>query len=175
MTENKTAKKVYVSIGSNINKTRNLVSCITMMRNTFGELQLSSVYESDAVGFEGESFYNMVVSFETDQSPFSIADKLREIENRHHRKRNKNCLESRTLDLDQILHGNLAIDELGVQVPHDDIVKYAFVLCPLADIASHDRHPVLSKTYTQLWSSFDQSKTPLKKIPVNLNQTIKGS
>ena len=158
---------MFVSIGSNIDKSRNVVSCVRAMRKIFGELELSPVYESDAVGFEGESFYNMVAAFETDRSPFSVANELRDIERRHHRKRNKNQLESRTLDLDQILHGELVIKENGVQIPHDDIVRYAFVLRPLADIASHRRHPVLNKTYGELWSGFACNEPPLRKIPLD--------
>ncbi len=163
------SKRVYVSIGSNIDKSHNVISCVKTMRKVFGELQLSPVYESSAVGFDGGSFYNMVVTFETCQSPFFIADRLRDIEYRHHRRRNKNQLESRTLDLDQILHGDLVIKENGVQLPHDDIVRYSFVLRPLADIASHHQHPVLNATYSELWSDFDQHKTPLKEVSLNFD------
>ena len=168
------SNRVYVSIGSNIDKSRNMVSCVRMMREIFDELKLSPVYESNAVGFEGESFYNMVAAFKTDRSPFSIANKLRDIERHHHRKRNKNQLESRTLDLDQILHGELIINENGVRIPHDDIVRYAFVLRPLADIASHRQHPALNKTYKELWSGFDHSETPLKKISLDLGRKSNG-
>lgn len=171
-------KRVYVSVGSNIDKEHNIPSGVKMMREAFGDLELSPVYESNSVGFEGESFYNMVVSFETDRSPSFVTDALKGIENRHHRKRNKNRFESRTLDLDQILHGDLVIDEADIRIPHEDIVRYAFVLRPLADIASQVKHPILSKTYIQLWTNFKDGTPSLEKVPLafteggrNLNST----
>ena len=157
---------VYVSVGSNIDKERNFISCIKSLRETFGELAMSPVYESQAVGFEGDNFYNMVVSFKTEQSPHQIAKTLKIIERQHERVPSKNSFQSRTLDLDQILHGNLTINENGIQIPHNDIVKYTFVLRPLADLSNHAVHPVLGKTYAQLWSNLDHDALPLKKVPL---------
>lgn len=164
MTKTGKQKVVYVSIGSNVDKERNVVSCIRMLRGIFGELTLSPVYESPAVGFEGGNFYNMVASFETERSPRDVAGVLRAIEKRHGRVRSKNRFESRTLDLDQVLYGDLVIRENGVQVPRDDIVQYAFVLRPLADIAGEETHPVLAKTYARLWEDFDRGAPALKKV-----------
>ncbi len=157
-------RKVYVSIGSNVDKERNVVSCVKMLRETFGELTLSPVYESAAVGFEGGDFYNMVASFETERSPRNVADVLRVIEKRHGRVRSKDRFESRTLDLDQVLYGDLVIRENGVQVPRDDVVRYAFVLRPLADIAGGETHPVLEKTYARLWEDLSRGAPALKKV-----------
>ena len=161
----KTGKQtVYVSIGSNIDKKHNVISCIAMLRETFGELKLSPVYESRAVGFDGNNFYNLVASFETAQSPRHVENALKLIEERHGRRRGKNRFESRTLDLDQLLHGDLVINENGVRIPRDDIVQHAFVLRPLADLASRAMHPVLGKTYAGLWSDFDRDATVLKRV-----------
>ncbi len=157
-------QRVYVSIGSNIDKRRNVVSCVKMLRETFGELKLSPVYESQAAGFDGDDFYNMVAAFETRRSPRAVADALRTIEQRHGRTRGKNRLASRTLDLDQILHGDLVINENGVQLPHADIVQYAFVLRPLADIASAAVHPVLGKTYAGLWADLAGTAPTLTQV-----------
>ena len=50
--------KVYLSIGSNVNRSENIRSCIDSLAAIFGQLSLSPVYESTAVGFEGDNFYN---------------------------------------------------------------------------------------------------------------------
>ena len=56
---------VYLSIGSNVNRSENIRSCIDSLSAIFGQLSLSPVYESTAVGFEGDNFYNLVVGVET--------------------------------------------------------------------------------------------------------------
>ena len=44
--------QAYISIGSNIDRARNVCFSIEALATRYGALQLSSVYESDAIGFE---------------------------------------------------------------------------------------------------------------------------
>ena len=54
---------VYLSIGSNIEREKHIRAGINALKKQFGNLTLSSVYESDAVGFDGQPFLNLIAAF----------------------------------------------------------------------------------------------------------------
>jgi 2-amino-4-hydroxy-6-hydroxymethyldihydropteridine diphosphokinase len=161
--------KVHVGIGSNIERERNVRAAIAAMRKRFGELDISRIYETEPVGFEGDPFYNMVATFDTDLPPMQLVDILREIENGNERDRQTPRLASRTLDLDLLLYGDLAVHQDGLTIPREDITRHAFVLRPLADIAGDTRHPVSGKTFAELWAAFDASEQPTRPVHIHLN------
>ncbi len=156
--------KIYISLGSNIDRDRNTRAGIQALRERFGELELSSVYESEAVGFEGDAFYNMVIACEVNEDVHSANRALAEIEDAHGRDRSGPRFSSRTLDLDLLLYDDLVLDENGLKLPREEILKNAFVLWPLAEIAPGLVHPVVKKTYAELWAGFDKSKETLSPI-----------
>lgn len=53
--------RVWLSLGSNMDREHNIRSAITALEKVFGRLIISPVYESDAVGFTGDPFLNLVV------------------------------------------------------------------------------------------------------------------
>ena len=142
---------VFVGIGSNIDKRKNIVSSVRDLSACFERLQISPVYESEAMGFDGDNFYNLVVSFHTALSPAQVARTLDKVERGHGRRRERARFVSRTLDLDQLLYDDLVTDEGGICLPHADIMACPYVLLPLVRLASLRKHPVLNKTYAQLW------------------------
>ena len=149
--------RVYISIGSNIDKQENIVSSVHSLRDHYGELSISNVYETESVGFEGENFHNLVVGLDTDEAPLEISQVLKKIEADHDRTRGKEKFESRTLDLDQILYGDLVMQMEGVNIPHPDILRYNFVLKPLAELAGSTEHPEAEKTINELWEAFEEN------------------
>lgn len=161
--------KIYISLGSNINREANTREGIKALRDCFGELELSSVYESDAVGFEGDAFFNMVIACETDLDVHSANRKLREIEDAHGRDRSGPKFSSRTLDLDLLLYDDVVLDESSLKLPRDEILHNAFVLWPLSEIAPSRKHPENKKTYDELWRDFDKQKENLRPIEFNFN------
>ena len=118
---------------------------------------VSPIYESEAVGFSGDNFLNLVVGITTRLPPRQLADRLREIEAQHGRVRGAEKFSSRTLDIDLLTFGEAVVDEKGLQLPRDEILRYAFVLRPLADVAPQERHPQSGRSYGELWAEFDQS------------------
>lgn len=155
---------IYISLGSNINKQHNTRAGIVALEQVFGELILSSVYESEAVGFEGDAFYNMVITCQVDTSVHQANQILRDIEDVNGRDRSGPKFSSRTLDLDLLLYDDLVMDENGLKLPRGEILKNAFVLWPLAEIAPDLKHPETGLSYAQLWASFDKTKENLKPI-----------
>ena len=49
--------KVFIGIGSNLNKIKNIKSCISKIKNDYENIKLSPVYETRAMGFDGPNFY----------------------------------------------------------------------------------------------------------------------
>lgn len=140
----------YVSVGSNIDKAENIEAGLTSLRETFRELSVSPIYETAAVGFDGDDFYNLVVGFESDLSAQAVFQILRELEFKHGRSPNSQKFSPRSLDLDLLLYGDELIDDGVLKLPRVDIEKYAFVLQPLADIAPDLIHPIHQKTYRKM-------------------------
>ena len=124
------------------------------LKDVFGELVISPIYETAAVGFEGDNFLNLVVSFDSDLTALDVFHKLRELEFKHGRLTNSQKYSPRCLDLDLLLYGDAIIDDGVVKLPRDDIEKFEFVLRPLADIAPQYVHPVLKKTYEMIMQRF---------------------
>ncbi|MDD5228477.1 MAG: 2-amino-4-hydroxy-6-hydroxymethyldihydropteridine diphosphokinase [Methylococcales bacterium] len=143
----------YVSVGSNIDKAKNIEAGLNSLRETFGTLTVSPIYETVAVGFEGDNFYNLVVGFTSDLSARAVFQILRDLEFKHGRLPNSQKFSPRRLDLDLLLFGEEVIDDGILKLPRADIEKYAFVLQPLADIAPNSIHPVLQKTYQKMLES----------------------
>lgn len=156
--------RCYISIGSNIDKEINIDSSLRALEKHFGELVISSLYESEAVGFSGDNFYNLVVGFDSDLGVKSVAKILRQIELDHGRTRDCKKFSARTLDLDLILYGDLILNDGRLQIPRDEIEHYAFVLEPLVEIAPDLQHPINHRSYAEIWEHFDKSQLAQKRI-----------
>lgn len=158
--------RVYVSIGSNIDRADHIRAGVAALRVRFRDLRLSTVYETKAVGFAGDDFYNLVACFDTERDVHQVASDLREIERAAGRERSAARFAARTLDLDLLLYDDLVLDEDGIRLPRDEILEYGFVLGPLAEIAPEVRHPVLGTPFGTLWERFPRTEDPLVPIPL---------
>ena len=156
--------KVYISIGSNIERETHIRAGVSALETRYGELAISTVYESRAVGFEGDDFYNLVVGFETGEPVETVEAYLEEVEQANGRVRGQAKFSPRTLDLDLLLYGDLITRREGLTLPRPEIETYAFVLLPLAELAGDLRHPESDQTYKAMWDAFDQSEQVLTAI-----------
>jgi 2-amino-4-hydroxy-6-hydroxymethyldihydropteridine diphosphokinase len=156
---------IYISLGSNIEKERYVGLGLDSLAEVLGTLQVSSLYECEAVGFEGPEFYNLVVEANTSMPLEQLTEKLRTIEYFHGRSPEAKKFSPRTLDLDLLLYDDL-ITEQPAQLPRAEILHNAFVLWPLAEIAGHIVHPIAKKTYQQLWQEFDKSTQKISQLPL---------
>lgn len=150
--------RVYISIGSNIERQKHVLAALDALQGWFGELMLSPVYESEAVGFEGAPFLNLVVGVDTTLTVAQLSARFKQLEADNGRRRDVPKFSGRTLDLDILTYGDQAGRVDGVELPRGEILKNAFVLKPLADIAPHDRHPVNGQMYAELWQSYDRDQ-----------------
>jgi 2-amino-4-hydroxy-6-hydroxymethyldihydropteridine diphosphokinase len=145
--------RAFVSVGSNLDPERNVRGALAALHRHFGELLVSTIYESEPVGFDGPNFYNLVVGFDTDDDLESIIGILSGIEQEFGRQRDGGD-DSRTLDLDLLLFGEMVQREDGPRLPRPDIETYAFVLKPLAELAPDMRHPETGETFSNMWREF---------------------
>jgi len=150
--------RVYVGIGSNIDRENSIRGAVRELTAHYGPLTLSPVYESKAHGFEGENFYNLAAGFDSAESIEIIKETLSRIESQLGRVRRENSFSARTLDLDLLLYGEMVRHDDKVNLPHPDIRRYAFVFRPLADIAPELRHPETGLTCARMWQQFEMEK-----------------
>ena len=160
--------RVYVSIGSNIEREASIRAAVQALRECFGTLTLSSVYENRPIGFEGENFYNLVAAFDTDESPEAVTAILHDIERRLGRERGPSRFCSRTIDLDLLLYSDLIREQATLHLPRREIDEYACVLRPLAELAPEARHPRSGETFSALWARFDKTAQPLTPVALEL-------
>jgi 2-amino-4-hydroxy-6-hydroxymethyldihydropteridine diphosphokinase len=153
--------KVYVSIGSNIERYQHITASLDALHHHFGELLISTVFESVAVGFDGSNFLNLVVGFDCKQSVADLSQLLREIEHDNGRRRDGPKFSPRTLDIDILTYNDYTGVIDGIELPREEITENAFVLLPLAEIAPAVVHPGNGESYATLWQQYDQARQKL--------------
>lgn len=156
--------KGYISIGSNIDKDKHILAGLQALEQLFGKLTISSIYDSEPVGFTGDTFYNLVVGFNSELGVKEVTKQLRQIELDNGRTRDSQKFSARTLDLDLLLYDDLILNDGVLQIPRDEIERYAFVLEPLAEVAPTLKHPISGLSYAEIWEKFDKTNLKQKRV-----------
>jgi 2-amino-4-hydroxy-6-hydroxymethyldihydropteridine diphosphokinase len=164
--------KIYLSLGSNVDRHRHITAALDALCALLGELQISSVYESKSVGFDGSNFFNLVVGANTSLSVAELSETFKKIEDDNGRKRSGPKFSPRTLDIDILTYGDFVGCDAGVDLPRAEITQNAFVLLPLAELAPSVLHPTLNISYADLWKAYDKQSQRLWSIDFEWNGKV---
>jgi 2-amino-4-hydroxy-6-hydroxymethyldihydropteridine diphosphokinase len=157
--------EVYVAAGSNVEPYKHLARATRELAGVFPGARCSSWYRSRAVGFEGEDFINFVAGFSTAQPLEAVIEQLQAIEGLCGRTRTAPRWAPRSMDLDILLYGTQVLDTPTVRLPRPDLLKRAYMLGPLAELAPELIHPTAGASIGTLRRQFDQAAHPLIRVP----------
>ncbi|MCS6947852.1 MAG: 2-amino-4-hydroxy-6-hydroxymethyldihydropteridine diphosphokinase [Steroidobacteraceae bacterium] len=158
--------RVYVAVGSNVEPEKNLAAAWRALSARWPGAVVSSVYRSAPVGFDGDDFLNCVVGFDTAEPLAAVLEQLHAIEAQCGRPRSAPQYGPRRMDLDVLLFGDLRGEFPGAVLPRPDLLRRAYMLGPLAEIAPDLQHPTAGQTIGELWRRFDRAAHPLTRVAV---------
>jgi 2-amino-4-hydroxy-6-hydroxymethyldihydropteridine diphosphokinase len=149
--------RAYLSLGSNLDPRRHLAQALDALRARFGEVVVSTVRSTPAVGFDGPDFLNAAAIIDSDLDIVALDAWLHALEDAHGRRRDVPRYSDRPLDIDIVFYDDLVFRGSGhLQVPRPELDQ-AFVLEPLAEIAPEFRDPVSGRSLRELWEAHRQA------------------
>jgi 2-amino-4-hydroxy-6-hydroxymethyldihydropteridine diphosphokinase len=150
-------ESVYLGLGANLgNRAANLRLALRYLSSLAPAEEVSSLYETAPVGNADQpAFYNAVCRVATGLTPEALLQYLKSVEFEIGRRPAPHWA-ARPIDLDLLLYGQRVIDVPDLTVPHPRLAERAFVLVPLAEIASDLRHPVLDRSIAEIASSLPE-------------------
>ncbi len=153
--------RVSLSLGSNIDAERHLLSALSALRTRFNVRAISPVYQTPAVGFDGDDFLNLAAIIDSDLDALALNDWLHTLEDAHGRRRDQPRHSARTLDIDIVFFDDLVMRGPGnLQVPRPEL-QHAFVLKPLFDLVPEQVVPGTTSTLAALWSQHPEHASPI--------------
>ncbi len=141
----------YLCLGSNMGeREENLCQALTLLSQEVNLEEVSSIYETEPVGYrEQSSFLNLVCRITTRLRPEELLHLAKEIEAKMGRVPSfPNA--PRPIDIDILFYDNKIIKTDNLVIPHPRLKERAFVLIPLAEIAPDLVHPKLEKSIAEL-------------------------
>lgn len=148
--------RVYLGVGTNIDRQRHTVAAVTELKKLDANLQVSTVYQCPASGFDGAEFFNFVVGLDVSLELDQLKQHLRSLELNYGRPMDAKKNQNRTLDFDILLFGEQVCTQKP-QLPRSDIYKFNFVLQPLKELCPELVIPEDGRTVLQLWEQTFES------------------
>lgn len=148
----------YISIGSNVEREHYLPAGVAAVAKLATAWRMSRIFEAEPVGFEGDNFFNSVIEIKTSLSLVTLQQSLKAIERQLGRPDNAAKNQSRTIDLDILLYGDV-INEASPTLPRSDLYKFAFVLWPMSELCPELVIPGQQQTIAELWQNFSPQQS----------------
>ena len=156
---------IYLSIGSNLgDRLKFLQLAVGLISYRISKVKnISGIYETPAMGFKGNPFYNICVEINSDLQPKSVLQRILDIEKYLGRVRSSNKkLKARQIDIDIVYYKNLIIRDEELLIPHENMHERNFVLYPLLEINSTLKDPRNGKSIQTLLNNSKDSVIPKK-------------
>lgn len=136
---------VTFALGSNMgNRERNIKVALNFLDIALGShyLAVSSIRETEAVGFDGPDFLNCVVRYRTCRTPQSLLAVCKHIEEEMGRTDKpefapdgSRIYHDRIIDIDILLYGNRTVNTPELTIPHPQIQTRPYIAGLLAEIS----------------------------------------
>lgn len=146
---------VYLALGTNLgDRFEYLQVAVDAIFKQIGTItNISAVYQTPALGFDGADFLNCVLVLQTPYKAQVVLKEILSIEKTLGRQRSKGAgYASRVIDIDILFYNQQVISQAHLQVPHPQMAHRKFVLQPLVDLSPQMVHPVSQKTLADMLS-----------------------
>ena len=162
--------RAYLSLGSSLDKERNLRAGVGLLAEHGRVLAVSSAYETAPIGNPDDpTFLNAALILETPLEPQALKETvLRAVEDRLGRQRTSDPNAPRTFDVDISLFNDEILDVGRRHIPDPEILLYAHIAVPLAEIAPNYRHPETGETLAAIARRVSLDTTMIRRDDVSL-------
>jgi 2-amino-4-hydroxy-6-hydroxymethyldihydropteridine diphosphokinase len=168
LTRRKNPIRAHFSLGSNEEPGRHLAAALQTFEKEFGELCVSSWYETSPVGGPSKRpFWNLVVGVDTDRRPGDLRRWALRLERLEGRLRTADKDAPRTLDVDLLDWGGKvgpARPRGCHPLPHPDIPSKAYVLFPFLEIAPRWVHPGTNQSLVEIAAAFRDPSQKIRRV-----------
>lgn len=136
-------RRAVISLGSNVDKEKNMPAAVALLGQRCRLLAVSPLYETLPMGLHDQgNFFNAAVLVETERTPDELKEEVLDwLESALGRVRQEDKNAPRTIDADLTLYNGQIMDYKGHHVPDPDLLRFAHVAVPVADLLPQERHP----------------------------------